>query len=74
MVLKGHEEDPEPLAAAWFRLTGSHTIPLPYALPKARSWASWACRAAMKTSRSALERLGSVTLAIDVDAHTSTSV
>ena len=28
----------------------------------------------MKTSRSALERLGSVTLAIDVDAHTSTSV
>ena len=74
MVFKGHEEDPEPLAAAWFRLTGSHTIPLPYALPKARSWASSACRAAMKTSRSALERLGSVTLAIDVDAHTSTSV
>ena len=37
MVFKGHEKDPEPLAAAWFRLTGSHTIPLPYALPKARS-------------------------------------
>ena len=26
MLLKGHEDDPEPLAAAWFRLSGSDTI------------------------------------------------
>ena len=26
MLLRGHEEDPEPLAAAWFRLLGSDTI------------------------------------------------
>ena len=26
MVLKGHEEDPEPLTAAWFRLLVLHLI------------------------------------------------
>ena len=70
MLLKGPWEDPKPL---WRRLHSDSRGHTPCALPKASYVASGAGEGATKTSRSALERLGSVTRVIDLQDTTLTS-